>query len=294
MCVSCFSASCASPAAASGRGPLVCERSGRQRAANGSAASALLTWSWLKRRTSPDVISAQRVFDGMRFAGEALSVLVFAPRYPDLAMIFKGLEGAIRCALPCPSPPLVPVSISLIMCYYGVLFSSDLICVAGRPLALFSADASPSNIILLCPGSPLSFEKGSRVFKMWTGSRAIQGVSNASRSARLLNAKQTVEQIKIKGSRLARCPHMPGAAVTVNHGSAASMLIVASIPPSSGEGGHFYCVGASLWQRCTLAEDLLEPMERSLPLGLGGYGEEVCVLQVSPEDKIDVVKSASP
>lgn len=204
-------------------------------------------------------------------------MLVFAPRYPDLAMIFKGLEGAIRCALPCPSPPLVPVSISLIMCYYGVLFSSDLICVAGRPLALFSADASPSNIILPCPGSPLSFEKGSRVFKMWTGSRAIQGVSNASRSARLLNAKQTVEQIKIKGSslaRLARCPHMPGAAVTVNHGSAASMLIVASIPPSSSEGTP-------------------PPTFTVWELG-GGYGEEVCVLQASPEDKIDVVKSASP
>lgn len=62
---------------------------------------------------------------------------------------------------------------------------------------------------------------------MWTGSWAIQGVSNASRSARLWNAKQTVEQIKIKGSGLARlacCPHMPGAAVTVNHGHAASML----------------------------------------------------------------------
>lgn len=83
---------------------------------------------------------------------------------------------------------------------------------------------------------PLSFEKGSRVFKMWTGSWAIQGVSNASRSARLLNAKQTVEQIKIKGSSLARCPHMPGAAVTVNHGSAASMLIVANIPLPPAKG----------------------------------------------------------
>lgn len=37
-------------------------------------------------------------------------------------------------------------------------------------------------------------------------SSAIQGVSNASRSARLLNAKQTVQQIKIKGSK----PGLPG------------------------------------------------------------------------------------
>lgn len=114
------------------------------------------------------------------------------------------------------------------LCYYG--HRSSELWVAGRPSPLFSTEPSPSNIIPLCPRS-LSFEKGSWFFKKWTW--AIQGVSKASRSARLLNAKQTVEQIKIKGSSLAClacCPHIPSAAVTVNHCHAASVLTLALLP----------------------------------------------------------------
>ncbi len=134
--------------------------------------------------------------------------------------------------LPCPSPTLTPFSISLIVRYYGaLLFSSELICVAGRPSAPIQHRTFPFKHHPSLSWIPFSFENGSWVFKKWTGSRAIQGVSNASRSARLLNAKQTVEQIKIKGSSLARlacCPHMPGGAVTVNHSHAASVLM---LPP---------------------------------------------------------------
>lgn len=107
-----------------------------------------------------------------------------------------------------------------------------------------------------------------------------------------------MEQIKIKGSGLARCPHMPAAAVTVNHGSAASMLIVANIyplPPAKGHPSPF-----TAWERlrgmgCVSLSRHSEAdfFFLSLPLG-GGYGEQVRVQQVSPEAKIDVVKSGSP
>lgn len=159
-------------------------------------------------------------------------MFVFVPQPPDPGLILRvHLKTGDLCYL--PPHPHSPFSISLIVCCYRALsFHQGLICVAGRPSGLFGKEPSPSNTIPLCPGSPC-FEKGSWVFKKWTGSWAIQGVSNASRSAKLLNAKQTVEQIKIKGSSLARlacCPHMPGGAVTVNHGQAASMLMLTPEP----------------------------------------------------------------
>lgn len=59
--------------------------------------------------------------------------------------------------LPCPSLALLPFYISCVIMERAL--SSELICVAGRPLALFSTDATPSNIIPLCPRSPLALKK---------------------------------------------------------------------------------------------------------------------------------------
>lgn len=158
----------------------------------------------------------QRVGSGGRCS--ACLFLGLAASWPQFDL--PPLKGDIRYL--APSPALTPPSISLITHYYGVLsFHRSWSCVAGRPLGPIQ------NIIPLLSRIPFALKKDPGSLKSGWGPRAIQGVSNASRSARLLNAKQTVEQIKIKGSSLARlacCPHMPGAAVTVNHGRAASVL----------------------------------------------------------------------
>lgn len=54
-------------------------------------------------------------------------MLVFASCFSDLGVIFKGrgvcvcVGGVLFVCYLVPHPPLVPFSISLIMCYYGVL-----------------------------------------------------------------------------------------------------------------------------------------------------------------------------
>lgn len=118
-----------------------------------------------KMSPSFDVISAQNIFDRSLGAAdgwqeEVLCMFVFALQPSDLTMILKGGVGVSSkpwCMLPCPSLTLLPFYISCVIMERTL--SSELICVAGRPLALFSTDTTPSNIIPLCPGSPLALKK---------------------------------------------------------------------------------------------------------------------------------------
>lgn len=158
-----------------------------------------------------DITNVQNIFRWSARAGEGYlgGTICFC----CLILITPGLGLILRVhlergrVLPYPSPTLTPSSINLIMCYYralSFLFRANLCC--WETLGLIQRSTFPFKHRALSVLDPLSFEKESQVFKKWTRSWAIQGVSNALLSARLLNAKQTVEQIKIKGSELACLP----------------------------------------------------------------------------------------
>lgn len=182
------------------------------------------------------------------------------------------IKGDERChACNCTHSHHSPVAWLCVIIEHTVFIRANLHCWETLfliQLRTFPFKHHPSLSLSLL--GPLSFEKRSRVFKKWTGSWAIQGVSNAMCSAKLLDAKQTVGQIKIKGSNLAclpRCPHMPSGAVTVSHGHAASVLMLTPLLLTTSGLSHQH----TLWQSSTLTDRIKTRQRLKLFVRAGQY-----------------------